>query len=66
MIVSLKKHDSEPNYSQDVIKASKKLTKTSTGADIHLIVAGLLQKNSEDMYVILSFYRNMFFSTAII
>ncbi|XP_050911967.1 chromatin assembly factor 1 subunit FAS1 [Lathyrus oleraceus] len=49
MIVSLKKHDSEPNYSQDVIKASKKLTKTSTGADIHLIVAGLLQKNSEDM-----------------
>ncbi|CAK8542543.1 unnamed protein product [Lathyrus sativus] len=49
MIVSLKKHESEPNYSQDLIKASKKLNKTSTGADIQLIVEGLLQKNSEDM-----------------
>ncbi|CAI8613307.1 unnamed protein product [Vicia faba] len=49
MIVSLKKNVSEPNYSQDLTKASKKLAKTSTGADIHLIVEGLLQKNSEDM-----------------
>ncbi|XP_058756126.1 chromatin assembly factor 1 subunit FAS1-like [Vicia villosa] len=49
MIGSLKKHESEPNYSQDLIKASKKLNKTSTGADIHLIVEGLLQKNNEDM-----------------
>lgn len=51
MIASLKKQESEPNYSQNLIKASKKLSKTSTEADIRVIVEGLLQKNNEDMYV---------------
>lgn len=51
MIVSLKKQESELNYSQNLIKASKKLSKTSTEADIRVIVEGLLQKNNEDMYV---------------
>lgn len=49
MIASLKKQESEPNYSQNLIKASKKLSKTSTEADIRVIVEGLLQKNNEDM-----------------
>jgi len=51
MIALLKKQESEPNYNQNLIKASKKLSKTSTEADIRVIVEGLLQKNSEDMYV---------------
>ncbi|KAL5073012.1 hypothetical protein RYX36_011996, partial [Vicia faba] len=46
--VSLKKIESEPNYNQDLIKASKNLNKTSTEADIHLIVEGVLQKTSEN------------------
>ncbi|XP_004492868.1 chromatin assembly factor 1 subunit FAS1 [Cicer arietinum] len=49
MIVSLKKQESEPNYNQDLIKTSKKLSKTCTEADIRVIVEGLLQKNSDDM-----------------
>lgn len=51
MIASLKKQESGPNYSQNLIKASKKLSKTSTEVDIRMIVEGLLQKNNEDMYV---------------
>ncbi|CAI8587620.1 unnamed protein product [Vicia faba] len=47
--VSLKKIESEPHYSQDLIKASKNLNKTSTEADIHLIVEGVLQKTSENI-----------------
>ncbi|CAI8610230.1 unnamed protein product [Vicia faba] len=47
--VSLKKIESEPHYSQDLIKASKFLNKTSTEADIHLIVEGVLQKTSENI-----------------
>ena len=67
MIVSLKKIESEPNYNQDLIKASKNLNKTSPETDIHLIVEGVLQKTSENMYVNFSFYHNIFFfSTAII
>ncbi|CAJ2645587.1 unnamed protein product [Trifolium pratense] len=49
MIVSLKKQESESNYSQGLIKASKKLSKTSNEADIRMIVESLLQKKSEDM-----------------
>ncbi|GAU32452.1 hypothetical protein TSUD_158500 [Trifolium subterraneum] len=49
MIASLKKQESESNYSQDLIKASKRLSKTSNEADIRVIVESLLQKKSEDM-----------------
>ena len=55
MIASLKKLESEPNYNQGLLKASTKLGKASTEADIRLLVDGLLQKNSEDMYIIAVF-----------
>jgi chromatin assembly factor 1 subunit A len=61
MIASLKKQESESNYSQDLIKASKKLSKTSNEADIRVIVEGLLQKKSEDMYLTLYSYPDMFY-----
>lgn len=53
MIASLTKLESEPNYNQELVKASKKLSKAYTEADIRLLVEGLLQKNSEDMYITL-------------
>lgn len=55
MIASLKKLESEPNYNQGLLKASTKLGKAYTEADIRLLVDGLLQKNSEDMYIIAVF-----------
>lgn len=52
MISSLKKPESEQNYSNDLIKASAKLGKAYSEAEIRLLENGLLQKNSVDMYVI--------------
>ncbi|KAK7243201.1 hypothetical protein RIF29_37990 [Crotalaria pallida] len=49
MITSLEKLESESNYNQILIKASAKLGKASTEADIRLLVDGLLQKNSQHM-----------------
>ncbi|XP_061368570.1 chromatin assembly factor 1 subunit FAS1 [Gastrolobium bilobum] len=49
MIESLKKLESELNYDRSLIKASAKLSKAFTEADIRLLVDGLLQKNSENM-----------------
>ena len=51
MIAALKKLESEPDYNQGLIKASAKLNKAFPEADIRLLVDGLLQKNSEDMYL---------------
>lgn len=53
MTASLRKIENELNYNQDLKKASTKLSKAYTEADIRVLVEGLLQKNSEDMYITL-------------
>ncbi|KAE9617704.1 hypothetical protein Lal_00018595 [Lupinus albus] len=49
MIASLERLESEQNYNNFLIKASTKLGKACTEADIRLLVDGLLQKNSQNM-----------------
>ncbi|KAL1322486.1 hypothetical protein AAHE18_14G199900 [Arachis hypogaea] len=49
MISSMKNLESERNYNQGILKASTKLGKAITEADIRLLVDGLFQKNSIDM-----------------
>lgn len=51
MIAALKKQESQPDYNDGLIKASAKVNKAFPEADIRLLVDGLLQKNSEDMYL---------------
>lgn len=51
MISVLKKPESEQGYKQSLLKASEKLGKAYTEPDIRLLVDGLLQKNSVDMYM---------------
>ena len=51
MIAALKKLESEPDYNQGLIKASTKQYKVFPKVDICLLVDGMLQKNSEDMYL---------------
>ena len=48
---SSKKLESEPDYNQGLIKASTKQYKVFPKVDICLLVDGMLQKNSEDMYL---------------
>ncbi|KAE9589676.1 putative chromatin assembly factor 1 subunit A [Lupinus albus] len=52
MITSLKKPESEQNYNNGLLKASAKLGKTYSEAEIRLLVGGILQKNSVDMTMI--------------
>ncbi|XP_025696408.1 chromatin assembly factor 1 subunit FAS1 isoform X1 [Arachis hypogaea] len=49
MISSMKNLESERNYNKGILKASTKLGKAITEADIRLLVDGLFQKNSIDM-----------------
>nr|QKZ93426.1 FAS1 [Vuralia turcica] len=49
MIASLEKLESDQNYNHFLIKASAKLGKANTEADIRLLVDGLLQKNIQQM-----------------
>lgn len=51
MIASLEKLESDQNYNHFLIKASAKLGKAYTEADIRLLLDGLLQKNTEHMYI---------------
>lgn len=57
MIASLKKLESEPNYNNDLMKASLKLSKAHSEADIRMLVEALLRKNSEDMYITWGFWH---------
>lgn len=52
----LMKPESEQIYKQSLIKASEKLDKAFTEPDIRLLVDGLLQKNSVDMYITIVFW----------
>ena len=55
MIAALKKPESEHDYKQGLMKASEKLGIAFPEADIRLLVDGLLQKNSLDLYAAMIF-----------
>lgn len=51
MITALQKSESDQNYKSDLIKASEKLRKALTEANIRLLADSMLQKNVAEMYV---------------
>lgn len=57
MIAALKKSESEQDYKHILLKASEKLGKAYTEPEIRLLVEGLSQKNSVDMYMTTAYFQ---------
>lgn len=51
MLSVLHKPNNDQNYKHDLVKASEKLAKVSSEADIRALVDGLTQRNAANMYV---------------
>lgn len=60
MLNALQKSEGDPNFIHDLMKASEKLGKVLSEANIRVLMDSMLKKNSADMYVFAVFIR--FFS----
>ena len=51
MLTTWQKAESDSNFTHDVVKASEKLVKVLSEADIRVLMDSLLKKNGTEMYV---------------
>lgn len=54
MITLLQKPENDQNYKHDFMKASEKLVKVLSEADIRLLMSNMSQKSGAEMYVFMT------------